>query len=59
VINLPQGGTYYIGARSDYGDTPGYGEWYGRYEGTGDHSVRLETGRVLDKIDMVVDQILR
>ena len=59
VINLPQGGRYYIGARSDYGDTPGYGEWYGRYEGTPDHSVRIETGKVLDHIDLSVEQILR
>jgi hypothetical protein len=59
VIHLPQGGKYYIGARSEYGDTPGYGEWYGRYEGTPDHSVRIETGHVLEKIDMVVEQILR
>ncbi|HEY3490280.1 MAG TPA: hypothetical protein VGK27_09195 [Candidatus Deferrimicrobiaceae bacterium] len=59
VIYLPQGGTYYIGARSDYGDTPGYGEWYGRYEGTGDHSVKVETGKVRDKVDMAVEQILK
>ena len=59
VIHLPQGGKYYIGTRSEYGDTPGYGEWYGRYEGTPDHSVKLETGAVLEKIDMVVERILR
>ncbi len=59
VINLPQGGRYYIGSRSEYGDTPGYGEWYGRYEGTPDHSVRLETGKILENIDLVVEQILR
>lgn len=59
VINLPQGGRYFVGARSDYGDTPGYGEWYGRYEGTPDHSLRLETGKTLEKIDLVVEQILR
>jgi hypothetical protein len=59
VVYLPQGGTYYIGARSDYGDTPAYGEWYGRYEGTGDHSVKVETGKVRDKVDMVVEQILK
>jgi hypothetical protein len=59
VINLPQGGRYYVGARSDYGDTPGYGEWYGRYEGTPDHSLRIETGKVLDNVDLSVEQILR
>jgi hypothetical protein len=59
VIHLPQGGKYFIGTRSEYGDTPGPGEWYGRYEGTPDHSVRLTTGIVLEKIDMVVERILR
>jgi hypothetical protein len=58
VISLSQGGTYYIGARSDYGDTPGLGEWYGRYEGTGDHSIIVKTGKVLEGVDMVVEQIL-
>ena len=58
VLNLSQGGTYYIGARSSYGDTPALGEWYGRWEGTGDHSVVLETGQTLENIDMTVEQIL-
>jgi hypothetical protein len=58
VLNLPQGGTYYLGARSQYGDTPALGEWYGRWEGTGDHSVVLKTGETLGKIDMTVEQIL-
>ncbi len=48
-----KGNTYYIGARSDYGDTPALGEWYGRWEGTGDHSVNVETGQVLKDIDMI------
>ncbi|MBI5191800.1 MAG: hypothetical protein HZA22_14160 [Nitrospirae bacterium] len=58
TINFSQGGTYYIGARSAYGDSPGMGEWYGRYDVTADHSVVVETGRQVDGIDMVVEQIL-
>lgn len=58
VLNLAQGGTYYIGARSSYGDTPALGEWYGRWEGTGDHSVVLETGQTLEGIDLTVEKIL-
>jgi hypothetical protein len=58
VLNLSQGGVYYVGARSSYGETPALGEWYGRYEGTGDHSVRVETGKVLQGIDLVVERIL-
>lgn len=57
-LNFPQGGTYYIGARSSYGDTPALGEWYGRWEGTGNHSVVLETGQTLEGIDMIVEKIL-
>ncbi len=58
TLNLSQGGTYYIGVRSSYGDTPALGEWYGRWEGAGDHSVALETGETLEGIDMTVEQIL-
>ena len=58
VINLSQGGTYYIGSRSEYGDTPAMGEWYGRYEGTGDHSVKVETGKAVEGIDITVEKIL-
>lgn len=58
VLNFSQGGTYYIGARASYGDTPALGEWYGRWEGTGDHSVVLETGQTLTDIDMTVEMIL-
>lgn len=58
VLNLPKGGTYYLGARSRYGDTPALGEWYGRWEGTGDHSVKLKTGETLKAIDITVEEIL-
>lgn len=58
VLSLPGGGTYYLGARSGYGDSPAKGEWYGRYEGTVDHSLRLEAGAALEGIDIVVERIL-
>lgn len=58
TLYLPEGGTYYLGARSKYGDTPALGEWYGRWEGTGDHSVVLKTGETLKEIDMTVEEIL-
>lgn len=57
VLNLPGGGVYYLGARSDYGDTPRPGEWYGRYEGAADHSVRIETGDSRSGIDIAVERI--
>ncbi len=58
TLNLAAGGTYYLGARSQYGDTPALGEWYGRWEGTGDHSIVLKTGQALKDIDIMVEKIL-
>jgi hypothetical protein len=58
VIFLARGGTWYIGARSEYGDSPAKGEWYGRYDGSPDHSVTVDSGRTLAGIDIVVERIL-
>ncbi|HWR98934.1 MAG TPA: carboxypeptidase-like regulatory domain-containing protein, partial [Candidatus Methanoperedens sp.] len=58
VINLSAGGTYYVGARSAYGDSPGRGEWYGRYDGTPDHGVKIEAGALLEGVDIRVERIL-
>lgn len=58
LLNLKEGGTYYIGARVNYGDTPAIGEWYGRWEGTGDHSVSIKTGEIIKNIDITVEKIL-
>jgi hypothetical protein len=57
VLNLPHGGTFYLGARSDYGDTPRPGEWYGRYAGTADHAVAIEAGSSRAGIDITVERI--
>jgi hypothetical protein len=57
AISLSQGGVYYIGARSSYGDSPGLGEWYGRYDASADHSVRVETGKRVEGIDIIVELI--
>jgi hypothetical protein len=58
VINLSRGGTFYVGARSAYGDSPGRGEWYGRYDGTPDHAVAVEAGAAMKGIDIRVERIL-
>lgn len=58
VIHLSRGGTFYVGARSAYGDSPGKGEWYGRYDGTPDHGVTVETGAGATGIDIRVERIL-
>lgn len=59
TIYLPTGGIYYIGARSSYGDSPGVGEWYGRYDGTPDHSVKVDSGKSQPDVDVVVEKILQ
>jgi hypothetical protein len=59
VINLSRGGTFYVGARSAYGDSPGMGEWYGRYDGTPDHGVTVETGAHAEGIDIRVERVLQ
>jgi len=58
VIQLSRGGTFYIGARSAYGDSPGRGEWYGRYDGTPDHGVTVDAGASAEGIDIRVERIL-
>jgi hypothetical protein len=58
AINLSGAGTYYIGARSSYGDSPGMGEWYGRYDVTADHSVAVKAGEHVEGINMTVEKIL-
>jgi len=58
VIQLSGGGTFYIGARSAYGDSPGKGEWYGRYDGTPDHGVTVGEGESAAGIDIRVERIL-
>lgn len=59
TIYLPTGGVYYIGARSSYGDSPGVGEWYGRYDGAPDHSIKVESGKALEGVDVIVEKILQ
>lgn len=58
IIQLSGGGTFYIGARSAYGDSPGKGEWYGRYDGTSDHGVTVAAGASVAGIDIRVERIL-
>lgn len=58
VIHLSRGGTYYLGARSAYGDSPGKGEWYGRYDGTPDHGLTVREGASAEGVDIRVERIL-
>lgn len=56
-LSFPKGGHYYLAARSELGGTPAPGEFYGRYQGTPDHSVNIETGKTLENVEIVVDEV--
>ena len=56
-LSFPKGGHYYLAARNELGGTPAPGETYGRYQGTPDHSIKIETGKALVDIEIVVDEV--
>ena len=45
VLNLADGGTYFIGARSAYGGPLEPGEWVGTYNGRTDHGLEIASGK--------------
>lgn len=53
-VHLPQPGTYYVGAREAYGDSPAPGELFGMYDASADHGLTLDDGQHLDDIRIVV-----
>ncbi len=57
VVNLPGPGTYYVGAREAYGDSPAPEELFGMYEESADHGLTLKEGQVVDDIRIVVEPI--
>ena len=57
VVNLPEPGTYYVGAREAYGDSPAPGELFGMYEESADHGLTLEKGQNLDNLRIVVEPV--
>lgn len=54
TIDLPEGGTYYIGARSGYGGPPLPGEWHGFFGGETLSPVVVETGKIRGGADFTV-----
>ena len=57
ILNLGDGGTYYVGARSTYGGPLEPGEWVGTYDETADHAVQAESGKALTIADIVVREV--
>ncbi|PLX41041.1 MAG: hypothetical protein C0608_07280 [Deltaproteobacteria bacterium] len=58
-LNLPEGGTYYLCARDQYGGPPKVGDLYGRYYmGTVEPSaVIVEDGNTLEGVDITVHTV--
>ena len=57
VLSFPSGGKYYLAARNELGGTPAPGELYGRYQGSDDHSVEVDSGASLIDIDIKVEEV--
>jgi len=57
VLNLPQGGTWYIGARSAFGGPLEPGEQVGTWDGKADHGVSLGDGEQRDLGELTVREV--
>ncbi len=56
-INLPAPGTYYVGAREAYGDSPAPGELFGMYEGSADHGMAFKEGETREGVRIMVEPV--
>ncbi len=57
-IYLDRPGTYYLGARENFGNSPRPGERLGFYDGTPDHSVSAGKAQTTGELVIVVDRVL-
>lgn len=57
VLNLGDGGTYYLGARSTFGGPLEPGEWVGTYDAQADHSIKAERGKSVTLADIIVREV--
>ncbi len=57
ILNLAAAGTYYIGARQEYGDSPAPGELFGMYEGSADHGLDVAVGENLEDLEIRIEPI--
>lgn len=56
-IELPGGGTYYVGARTGFGGPPQIGHWWGQYGGDSNRPVVVRQGTVVEGIDITVRRV--
>jgi hypothetical protein len=56
-IELPAGGTYYVGARTGFGGPPQIGHWWGQYGGNTNRPVVVQQGTVAEGINITVTRV--
>jgi hypothetical protein len=57
TVNLPAAGTYYVGARQQYGDSPAPGELFGMYEESADHGLTVRAGERVEPLRIRVEPL--
>ncbi|PLX80699.1 MAG: hypothetical protein C0616_07340 [Desulfuromonas sp.] len=57
IISIPDGGTYFLAGRNTIGGAPGPGELFGTYDGTPDHSLKVERGGSLKGLEIIVEEM--
>lgn len=57
VVHLPTAGTYYVGARQEYGDSPAPGELFGMYDDSADHGLTVATDEIRDNLRIAVEPV--
>ena len=58
AIYLDRPGTFYLGARENFGNSPKPGERFGFYDGTPDHAVTAVPGKAVEGLTIIVEPIL-
>lgn len=57
TINLPGGGEYFLLARDTMGGPALKGDRLGKYNGNEDHSVKINTGDKIERVDISIDVV--
>jgi len=56
-VDVPLGGEFYLGARDTIGGPLEPGQLWGRYNGSPDHKVKLDTGSAVEGLIVTVDKV--
>jgi len=56
-VEVPLGGRFYLAGRDKIGEPVGPGQLWGRYAGSQDHSISVETGETLDGLELKITPV--